>query len=236
MRDSEDSRKGYATKKSDQKEKQTENVAGKNVLQKKSIYKNEKEALKKEVSKAKRINAQLMKLHEDEAVVVNKRLLEATKKKQVHELKIKDNILHKTNKSKMKNLGAIAKISDNESMLKLSSKPKIAKTKSTDELDSDWDIEYDKTKPFDDYESPNYDPKKSKMLTIVNVRKRKNNPIELMIEWSCGCLEWGTIDNVWIDIVRWDSDRKMFHDYDSNHGLIWIKNYIESKSQTNKQK
>ena len=101
---------------------------------------------------------------------------------------------------------------------------------STIETNDDWDLCPDKDKPCIDFSSPNYDDT-AKMLTIVNVRKRKQKPIELMVKWTCGSEEWGTINNVWNDVGRWDIDRNMFKDYKDNHGHELIQNYYKTKTK-----
>jgi hypothetical protein len=102
-------------------------------------------------------------------------------------------------------------------------------------LQSDWEIEHDISKPYLDFESPDYDPYTSEMVSIVNVRKRKLEPAELLVKWTCGCYEWGTIDNVWKDVYGWDKKRKMFHEYNNSHGLSLVQNFIESKSKKTKK-
>jgi hypothetical protein len=182
---------------------------------------------------------ELQKLHKEEIATANNKLLEISKKHRFDVLKKQDtalNLLNKkasvsdkgTKRTCLTNNKNGSKKSKNVTTQISTSEANVIIQPPITEANSDWDLPYDKNKPFIDYASPKYDST-AQMVTIVNVRKRKGKPVELMVEWTCGSVEWGTINNVWSDVGTWDVDRTMFKNYKESHGYELIQKYMKNK-------
>ncbi len=120
--------------------------------------------------------------------------------------------------------------SDNQDRIQISM-PTATQSHLHQVVDDNWEIVPDSNKPTIEFQNPESDD--AFIKRILNVRKRFNEVPEMLLEWSCGSMEWHIMDNVWTDVPD------MMKDYTEKHALQCVKDYVlhlEAKDKEEEEK